>query len=70
MDWVSSPKPIVKSSLNFTGMFWQAVVYTRIQLTHADNTLTADHTILVVSIIAGYYIDFTLCIIERYMSIL
>lgn len=63
--WVFYPMPIVKASLNFAGKFWWALVRSWIQLSYGDNTLMADHIVLVASIIDGYDIDFAWCIVEE-----
>lgn len=64
-EWVSDPSPIKKSLLNFAVNFWWAVVRSRICPTMVDNHLTLDQMVIVASIMAGYEIDFTRCILAE-----
>lgn len=65
VKWVFRKRPIKKVSLSFMTKFWWAIVRFCIWSTQADNTLTQIRVMLVASIMVGYDIDFTHCIVAE-----
>ncbi|KAG5595025.1 hypothetical protein H5410_036257, partial [Solanum commersonii] len=56
---------INKATLSFAGMFWWAIVQSRLWPTLVDNTLTLYYVVFVVNIMVRYEIDFARYIIKE-----